>query len=452
MDEQQVLNRTMPNSLEAEQSVIGSMIVDAEAIDAASDILTEGDFYHQTYGALFAAITELHENGQAVDPVTIQNKLREKDVPPEVASMEYLSELVAAVPVTINVKEYAKIVRDKALLRAIIRVNQAIENDCYAQSQPIDAILEKTEKDIFAVTQSRGASDTEPIKDVVLRVLDRIEKVSKQRSAVTGVPTGFLDLDAKLAGLQPSDLVLVAARPSMGKTALVLNMAQYIAFHEDMCAAIFSLEMSKDQLMNRLLSMESKVEANKLRTGSLSDSDWEPLIEGAGTIGKSKLIIDDTSAISVAELRSKCRRYKLEHPDLAVVMIDYLQLMTTSGRAESHQLEIAEISRSLKSLARELNVPVVALSQLSRAVESRPDKRPMLSDLRDSGAIEQDADVVMFIYREDYYKKDTERKGVSEIIVAKHRNGPVGTVELGWVPEFTKFVNLEHSGSPYGGA
>ena len=442
MDETTVV-RTMPNSYEAEQSVIGSMIVDADAIVAAMDILTKDDFYHHQFGALFSAITELYSSGQAVDPVTIQNKLQEKNVSPETASMEFLAELVAAVPVTVNIRSYANIVKEKAILRALINVNQNIENMCFAQSEPVEAILEKTEKDVFAVVQNRGVQDTVPIKQIVIKALDTIERASKQRGSVTGVPTGFLELDSATAGLQPSDLILVAARPSMGKTAFVLNIAQYIAFHENMCAAIFSLEMSTQQLVNRLLAMESKVDATKIRTGALQDNDWEQLIEGAGIVGNSRLIIDDTPGISVGEMRSKCRKYKLEHPDLCCVMIDYLQLMTTSGKVESHQLAIAEISRSLKALARELNVPVIALSQLSRAVEQRPDHRPMLSDLRDSGAIEQDADVVMFIYREDYYNHDTERKGVSEIIIAKQRNGPVKTIELAWLPQFTKFANLE---------
>ena len=295
--------------------------------------------------------------------------------------------------------------------------------------------------------QNRGVSDYVPIKEVVMNAINKIEQASRQKGSVTGIPTGFLDLDYQTAGLQPSDLVLIAARPSMGKTAFVLNIAQYIAFHENLCAAIFSLEMSREQLVNRLFSLESRVDAQKLRTGNLQESEWEKLIEGAGIIGNSKLIIDDTPGISISELRSKCRKYKLEH-DLKIVIIDYLQLMTGSGRSESRQQEISEISRSLKALARELNVPVVALSQLSRAVEQRPDHRPMLSDLRESGAIEQDADVVMLIYRDDYYNKDTELKNISEIIVAKQRNGPIGTIQLAWLPEYTKFGNLDHSQRP----
>ena len=264
----------------------------------------------------------------------------------------------------------------------------------------------------------------------------------RNRGTVTGIPTGFIDLDYKTAGMQPSDLVLVAARPSMGKTAFILNIAQHVAFKANKTVAIFSLEMSKEQLVNRLFSLESKVDSQHIRTGNLSDAEWEQLIESAGVIGKSNLIIDDTPGISIAELRSKCRKYKMEH-DLSMIIIDYLQLMSGSGKSDSRQQEISDISRSLKSLARELSVPVIALSQLSRAVEQRPDHRPMLSDLRESGAIEQDADVVMFIYRDDYYNHDTDMKGIAEIIIAKQRNGPIGTVNLVWLPDYTKFANLQ---------
>ena len=441
--EEALIKRTMPNSLEAEQSVIGSMIVDKDAILTASEILHKDDFYHQQYGVLFEAIVELYNDRQPVDLVTLQNKLKEKDVPAEVASLEYIGDLVAAVPLTVNVEAYANIVKDKALLRQIIRVNQELENECYAGKEDVGSILEKTEKVVFDLVQNRGVSDYVPIKEVVMNAINKIEQASRQKGSVTGIPTGFLDLDYQTAGLQPSDLVLIAARPSMGKTAFVLNIAQYIAFHENLCAAIFSLEMSKEQLVNRLFSLESRVDAQKLRTGNLQESEWEKLIESAGMIGQSKLIIDDTPGISIAEMRSKCRKFKLEM-DLKMVIIDYLQLMSGSGRGnESRQQEISDISRSLKALARELQVPVIALSQLSRAVEQRPDHRPMLSDLRESGAIEQDADVVMFIYRDDYYNPDTEKKGIAEINIAKQRNGPIGTVDLVWLPEFTKFANLQ---------
>ena len=442
--EDTIIKRVMPNSLEAEQSVIGSMIMDKDAIVTAMEMLHKDDFYHQQYGILFEAMVELYSSSQPVDLVTLQNKLKEKDVPKEVSSLEFVRDLVTAVPTSANIKYYATIVSENAVKRRLIRITEGIENECYAGKESLESVLDKTEKDVFALLSSRSGGDFVPIRQVVMNALEKIEKASKLSGTVTGIPTGFIDLDYRTAGLQPSDLILVAARPSMGKTAFVLNIAQYVAFHEAKSVAIFSLEMSKEQLVNRLFSLESRVDAQALRTGNLSDADWEKLVEGAGIIGDSKLIIDDTPGISISELRSKCRKYKLEQ-GLDIIIIDYLQLMTGSGRGtESRQQEISDISRSLKSLARELNVPVVALSQLSRAVEQRPDHRPMMSDLRESGAIEQDADVVMFIYRDDYYNKDTELKGISEIIIAKQRNGPIGTVNLAWLPEYTKFANLEH--------
>lgn len=394
--EETLIKRVMPNSLEAEQSVIGSMIMDQDAIVTAMEILLQEDFYHKQYGILFDAMIELYSSGQPVDLVTLQNKLKEKDVPQEVSSLEFVGELVRAVPTSANVKYYCNIVKENSMKRKLIRVTEEIENECYAGKESLESVLDKTEHDIFALLSSRTGGDYVPIRQVVMNALEKIEKASQQDGNVTGIPTGFIDLDYRTAGLQPSDLVLIAARPSMGKTAFVLNIAQYVAFHENMCTAIFSLEMSKEQLVNRLFSLESRVDAQALRTGNLSDADWAKLVEGAGIIGDSELIIDDTPGISISEMRSKCRKYKLEH-DLKLIIIDYLQLMSGSGRStDSRQQEISDISRSLKALARELNVPVLALSQLSRAVEQRPDHRPMLSDLRESGAIEQDADVVMF--------------------------------------------------------
>ena len=441
--EEALIKRVMPHSIEAEQSVVGAMLMDKDAILTAAEIVSGQDFYQTAYGVIFDSMVELFNEGKPVDLVTLQERLKEKDVPPEIASLEFVRDLVSAVPTSANVKYYAQIVADKSMLRKLIKLNDEISNTCYAGKESLEAILETTEKSLFQLLQQRNTGEYVPIRQVVLNALDRIEKASKSKGTVTGIPTGFIDLDYKLSGLQPSDLILVAARPSMGKTAFVLNIAQYVAFKKDRATAIFSLEMSKEQLVNRLFSLESQVDAQALRTGNMKDSDWEKLIEGAGIIGKSKLIIDDTPGISVSELRSKCRKYKLEH-GLDLIIIDYLQLMTGSvgKRSESRQQEISEISRSLKGLARELNVPVIALSQLSRAVESRPDKRPMLSDLRESGAIEQDADVVMFIYRDEYYNKDSEYKKQAEIIIAKQRNGPVGTVHLAWLGEYTKFANL----------
>ena len=441
--EEALIKRVMPHSIEAEQSVVGAMLMDKDAILTASEIISGQDFYQTSYGVIFDSMVELFNEGKPVDLITLQARLKEKDVPPEIASLEFVRDLVTAVPTSANVKYYAEIVYEKAMMRKLIKINDEISNTCYVGKESLPAVLEYTEKAVFDLLQKRNTGDEVPIKQVVLNALDRIEKASKSKGTVTGIPTGFIDLDYKLAGLQPSDLILVAARPSMGKTAFVLNIAQYVAFKKDKGVAVFSLEMSKEQLVNRLFSLESQVDAQALRTGNLKDSDWEKLIEGAGIIGKSELVIDDTPGISVSELRSKCRKYKLEH-DIQLIIIDYLQLMTGSvgKRSESRQQEISEISRSLKALARELNVPVIALSQLSRAVESRPDKRPMLSDLRESGAIEQDADVVMFIYRDEYYNKDSEYKKQAEIIIAKQRNGPVGTVNLAWLGEYTKFANL----------
>ena len=440
--EEALIKRIMPNSLEAEQSVIGSMIMDRDAIMVAMEMLLQEDFYHQQYGLLFQAMVELYSAGQPVDLVTLQDKLKAMNVPAEISSLEFVRDLITAVPTSANVKSYAQIVKDKSMLRRLIKVTEGIQNDCYAGQNELADVLADTEKNVFQLLQNQGGGDYVPIKEVVLNALEKIEQASKNQGKVTGIPTGFVDLDYKLAGLHPSDLVLVAARPAMGKTAFVLNIAQYVAFHENMATAIFSLEMSKEQLVNRLLSLESRVDAQAIRTGNLNDADWEKLIEGAGVVGRSPLLIDDTMGITISELRSKCRKFKLEH-DLKLVIIDYLQLMSGNGRNDSRQQEISEISRALKGLARELDVPVIALSQLSRAVEQRPDHRPMLSDLRESGAIEQDADVVMFIYRDDYYNKDTDMKNISEIIIAKQRSGPIGTVNLVWLPQYTKFANME---------
>ena len=432
----------MPNNVEAEQSVIGAMLMDRDAITIASEILTVDDFYQKQYGILFEAMVELYTENVPVDLITLQNRLKEKDVPPEISSLEFVRDMITNVPTSVNVGTYAKIVSEKAALRRLIRVNEEIASACYAGKDSVEEIMEDTEKKIFQVLQRKTNDEFVPIKDVVLNALDKIEAASRMKGSVTGMPTGFIDLDYKTSGFQPSDLILIAARPSMGKTAFVLNIAEYMAFRSNETVAIFSLEMSKEQLVNRLFALESRVDSQILRTGNLSDNDWSSLIEAAGVIGRSNLIIDDTPGISVSELRSKCRKYKLEH-NLGIIMIDYLQLMQGSRKSESRQQEISDISRSLKEIARELQVPVVALSQLSRAVEQRPDHRPMLSDLRESGAIEQDADVVMFLYRDDYYNHDTEKKDVAEVIIAKQRNGPIGTVELAWLPRYTKFANMK---------
>lgn len=442
MEMEAAIKRILPHSAEAEQAVVGGMLMNKDAIMAASEVLIGADFYQTAYGILFDSMVELFQAGKPVDLITLQEHLKEKDVPPEISSMEFARDLVASVTTSANVKYYAEIVREKSTLRKLIKINEEVSTACYQENQPLEAILDKAEKGVFELAERGSVQEYVPIKQVVLNALDVIEKASKTTGSVTGIPTGFIDLDYKLSGLQRSDLVLIAARPSMGKTAFVLNIAQHAAFRQNLAVAVFSLEMSKEQLVNRLFSLESHVDAQLLRTGNLKDTDWEKLIEGAGRIGKSRLVIDDTSGISITEMRSKCRKFKMEL-GLDLIIIDYLQLMSGSGGKsnESRQQEISEISRSLKGLARELNVPVIALSQLSRAVEQRTDKRPMLSDLRESGAIEQDADVCMFIYREDYYIPDTEDKGIAEIIIAKQRNGPVGTVRLAWIPQYTRFGN-----------
>ncbi|SFQ21331.1 primary replicative DNA helicase [Lachnospiraceae bacterium XBB1006] len=442
MEEVSINKRVMPHNQEAEESVIGSMLMDKDAITAASDIVISDDFYSQQLGFLFDTMVELYNEGQPVDPVTTVARLKEKGAPEYITSTEYIMQIINAVPTSANVRYYATIVAELSIERKLIRVTEGIANRCYQGEEPLDDILASTEKDIFNLLQSRATGEFVPVKQVVMNVLKKVEKASQNTGNVTGIATGFIDLDYRTSGLQPSDLVLLAARPSMGKTAFVLNIAQHIAVKEKKTTAIFSLEMSKEQLMNRFLSAESRVDAQTLRNGNLNAEEWERLVEGAGVLGESRLIIDDTPGITVTELRSKCRKYKLEY-DLSIVIIDYLQLMSGSGKSESRQQEISDISRSLKALARELQVPVVALSQLSRAVEQRPDHRPMLSDLRESGAIEQDADVVMFLYRDEYYNKDTADKGMAEVIIAKQRNGPTGTINLAWIGEHTRFANLE---------
>lgn len=440
--EEALVKRVLPHSVEAEQSVIGSMLMDRDAIITASEIVAVDDFYQRQYGIMFDTMVELFNEGKPVDLVTLQDRLKEKDVPPEVCSLDFVRDILATVPTSANVRSYATIVHEKAVLRRLIKINEEIANNCYSGKDSLEVILADTEKQIFNLLESRSSGDFVPIRQIALNVLDKIEQATRSKSTVTGLPTGFIDLDYRMSGLQPSDLILIAARPSMGKTAFVLNITDYIAVRRQKTCLIFSLEMSKEQLVNRMLSMESNVDSQKLRTGTLADADWDAVVEGIGSIGSSKLVIDDTPGISIMELRSKCRKVKLEH-GLDLVMIDYLQLMSGSGKnGDNRQQEISEISRSLKAIARELNVPVIALSQLSRACETRTDHRPMLSDLRESGAIEQDADVVMFLYRDDYYNKDTDNPNTAEVIIAKQRNGPIGTVYLGWKPELTRFVNI----------
>lgn len=442
MAEEELIKKTPPHSKSAEQSVIGSMILDPETVITVAEILEAEDFYDKRYGLIFSAITGLEKEGKPIDIITIENRIKEMDQPLGAIETDVLGELVMAVSTSVNVAHHAEIVYKNSLLRKLIKVAEKISLNCYAGESNLEDILQLTEKEIFDLLQKRQVSDTTDIKQVIISVIESIEAASKSGGTVTGIPTGFHDLDYKMAGLQNSDLILIAARPSMGKTAFALNIAEYVTVKKNVTTAIFSLEMSKEQLAKRILAMNSRVDSQKLRTGDLSDQEWGDIVDSARIIGETNLVIDDTPGISITELRSKCRKLKLEK-NLGLVMIDYIQLMTGSKQTESRQQEISEISRSLKALAREINAPIIALSQLSRRVEQRDDKRPMLSDLRESGAIEQDADVVMFIYRDEYYNKDTETPGVTEIIIGKQRNGPIGTVRLGWKSELTKFVNIE---------
>ena len=447
--EEEVIKRLPPNNVEAEKAVIGAMMLDSDAIMVCSEILTAGEFYQQQYGIIFDALVEMYRDGIGADLVTIQNKLREKEVTPELYSVEYLGELLASVPTSANVKFYAEIVHEKAVLRRLIKVTEQVTRECYMDSQPLEDILEDTEKSVFDVIQQRGGSEFEPIRDVVLRTLDSIEKAAKQKGNITGLETGFRDLDAKTAGLQKSDLILIAARPAMGKTAFALNIAQNVALRANTPVAIFSLEMSKKQLVQRLLCSEAEVDTQRLKTGNMQAKDWEKLAVAMSSFSEAPIYIDDTAGCTITDIRAKCRRLAMAEKNLGLIVIDYLQLIEGTGREDRMQ-QISSISRGLKILAKELNVPIISLSQLSRAVESRTDKRPMLSDLRESGSIEQDADIVMFIYRDEYYKNANDEeeqaekaanKGEAEIIIAKHRNGPVGTVKLLFQGSITKFKN-----------
>ncbi len=436
------IRKVIPHDREAEQSVIGSMMLNPDAILAAMDTLQAEDFYNRSYGVLFETMVELYSAGKAVDPVILQSELRKKDVPPELGNMEYIADLVGSVPTSANISYYAEIVKDKSILRSLLKITEDISARCYSDREETSGLMEEAEKKIFQLAQTGSLKEHQDIRQIMMEVLHRTNSAAQAQGSVTGVPSGFSDLDYKTAGFQKSDLILIAARPSMGKTALALNIAQYVAMKKKIPVAIFSLEMSSVQLGSRLVSMESRVDSQKIRVGRLDSSEWKSFLESAKNISESRIILDDTPGINPTQLRSRCRKYKLENPDLGLIIIDYLQLMASSRRSDSRQQEISEISRDLKEIARELDIPVIALSQLSRAVEKRDDKRPMLSDLRESGAIEQDADVVMFLYREDYYVKDTDKKNIAEVIIAKQRSGPTGTVELVWLPQYTKFVDL----------
>lgn len=443
--EEAVIKRTMPSNPEAEQSVIGAMLLDQEAVVTASEKLLEDDFYNPRFRVLFSTIVALYREGKPVDVITLTEKLRENNVPEEIGSIEFLSDVLNSVPTSANVKYYADIVQQKSLLRQLIHTTEDIANRCYLGNEDVEVLMSDTEKKVFELIQNQGSSEEfTPIKKVALETLENIQSAAMSTGSVTGISTGFRDLDYRTAGLQPSDLILIAARPSMGKTAFALNIAENVAMINHVSTAIFSLEMSKVQLAKRLISMNSRVDSQHIRTGTLEDDEWAKITESSIILGESSLVIDDTPGISINELRTKCRKLKMER-GLGLIMIDYLQLMSGSGAKNiSRQQEISDISRSLKALAREINCPVIALSQLSREVEKREDKRPILSDLRESGAIEQDADVVMFLYRDEYYTKDAStQKGVTEVIIGKQRNGPTCTVKLKWLGQYTKFANLE---------
>ncbi len=436
--------RLKPRNAEAEMAVIGSILMAPQRLPEAMELLRPEDFYFRQYGEMFAAMIRLYEAGTHIDLITLGNALKDNNLPADSYGTEALKQIMLSVPVSARLADYAVIVHEKASLRRLIEAADAIENMCYTDQLPVKTIFEQAESGIFSVLSQRKTTEFFSMDDVMSRVIDRIDQAASSNGNVTGVPTGFVDLDDKTAGFQPSNLILLAARPSMGKTAFVLNLAQYIAVKKKLCTVFFSLEMNEEELGKRLLSMESGVDSSKLRIGNLNEEEWISSVEAAGHISESNLFIDATPGITVSEMRSKLRKMSLKR-EINLIIIDYLQLMSGDGSSrDSRQEEVSKISRSLKGLARELNCPVIALSQLSRQVESRPDKRPILSDLRESGAIEQDADVVMFLYRDEYYNKNRDdNKGEAELIIAKQRNGPLGTIYLRWLPQLTRFASSD---------
>ena len=438
------LGKIPPQNIEAEQSVLGCMLLDKEVVPIIAEILKPEDFYREDHKVIFESIMDLFERAEPVDLITVSDQLKSRGVLQNVGGLEYLTNIAASVPTTANARHYAQIVEEKSMLRKLIKASSYIMNLGYESSEEIAVVLDRAEKSIFDLLQRKSTQGFVHIKDALEETFNRLEELYNNDGDITGIPTGFTDLDQKTSGLQNSDLILIAARPAMGKTSFALNIAQYAAIYKNVPVAIFSLEMSKEQLVNRILCSEVMIDSQKMRTGKLEDEDWKKIARALGPISEAPIYIDDNSGASVMEIRAKCRRLKLEK-NLGLVVIDYLQLMQGRGRNESRQQEISEISRSLKIMAKEINVPVIALSQLSRAPEARSDHRPMLSDLRESGAIEQDADIVMFLYRDDYYNPDTEKQNIAEVIIAKHRNGSTGTVELRWFGEYTKFANLKRN-------
>ncbi|SHF97188.1 replicative DNA helicase [Ornithinibacillus halophilus] len=437
-------DRTPPHNLEAEQAVIGAIFLEPEAFSSASELLMPQDFYRVSHQLIFEAMLTLSDRGEPIDLVTVTTLLNNNDQLEDVGGVSYLSELAESVPTAANIVYYSKIVEEKALLRRLIRTATDIVTTSFSKEDDVEDVLNEAEKNILEVSGRKNSGSFKVIKDVLIDVYDKIEQLHQQKEDVTGIPTGYRDLDKITSGFQRNDLIIIAARPSVGKTAFALNIAQSVAVNTDENVAIFSLEMGADQLVQRMLCAEGNIDAQRLRTGSLEPDDWGKLTMAMGSLSNAGVYIDDTPGIRVSEIRSKCRRLKQEH-GLGMILIDYLQLIQGSGKSgENRQQEVSEISRQLKGLARELNVPLIALSQLSRGVEQRQDKRPMMSDLRESGSIEQDADIVGFLYRDDYYDKESEKQNIIEIILAKQRNGPVGTVELAFVKEYNKFVDLDH--------
>jgi replicative DNA helicase len=440
-----IMDRIPPHNQEAEQSVIGAIFLEPQALITAAEILQYEDFYRVAHQKIFQTMNRLSDQGKPIDVVTVTEELASKKELEDVGGLSYLTEIANAVPTAANIAHYARIVEEKALLRRLIRVATNIVEDGFTREDEVEALLSEAEKKMMEVSNRKNAGDFRHIKDVLVQTYDNIELLHSRKGDITGVPTGFRDLDRITAGFQRNDLIIVAARPSVGKTAFALNVAQNVATKTEENVAIFSLEMGAEQLVMRMLCAEGNIDAQILRTGALTAEDWRKLTMAMGSLSNAGIFIDDTPGIRINEIRSKCRRLKQEY-GLGMILIDYLQLIQGSGNGkENRQQEVSEISRSLKALARELKVPVVALSQLSRGVEQRQDKRPMMSDLRESGSIEQDADIVSFLYREDYYDKETENQNMIEIIIAKQRNGPTGTVTLAFVKEFNKFVNVDWS-------
>lgn len=438
------LGKIPPNDVEAEQAVIGSMLTDRDAVISAIEILKEEDFYREDNKTIYEAILNLYNRSEPIDIITLKAELTSMGMFEKIGGLEYIVGLPEKVPTTANVERYINIVKEKSELRRLIKAANEIIEQGYDPTENIDDIMNSAEKKIFNIMQDKDQKTYSAIKDVLVDAFTELEQLYNQKQHITGVPTGFIDLDYKMAGLHNSDLILIAARPAMGKSAFALNIATNAAVKAKVPAVLFSLEMSKEQMVNRILCSEAMVDSNKVRTGKIDDDDWIKLADTMGDLSEAPIYIDDTPGISINEIRAKCRKLKLER-NIGLVVIDYLQLVQGSSKraSGSREQEISEISRSLKILAKEINVPVIALSQLSRAPEQRPDHRPMLSDLRESGAIEQDADIVMFLYRDDYYNEDSEDKGLAEVIVAKHRAGSTGTVKLVWLGNYTKFANME---------